>query len=92
MLADDLGLAFDFENGGNAASCEIGDDDEAFFADPNGDGLQVEFFGGLVILEQTGKLINEDHLIFLFYYIRFISRDCQMSLKLQSACNPNISQ
>lgn len=44
MLADQLALAIDFENGGNSASSKIGHDEKTIFSYPYCDGLQIELF------------------------------------------------
>lgn len=51
MLLGEFALAIDLDDGGNAAFVEIGDDDELFLADPDGDGLKVQLFCEFVDLE-----------------------------------------
>ena len=44
MLADQLALAINFENGGNSASGQVGHYEKTIFSYPYCDGLQIELF------------------------------------------------
>ncbi len=58
-------LSVDLETGGYSTFIEVGDDNELLLAHPNGDRLEIQLFRRFVVLEQTGKLLNKDHYVYI---------------------------